>query len=315
MGPGWLRLVGAAPSAVPASWCTYDMVVASPKNVTKVGVGKDGAAIAGDICPPVPHLVVLSLSVKTVPDAKKRGHEVVAVAMVTHTAVDADGPSPEGGKYLSARTLVRPRSGEKPLPADLPMLMAKLPPGSVGREANERALLNCVLNAIAKVRGGVARGCAARASSCAARRALDAARRRTQVDPDVLVGHNILGWDLDVLLARMTATGAQQWSRLGRLRRSTPPRVSLGASGRPTHTGSLAVGRLVCDTYLAARELVRETTYTLEALAAAHLGVAKKPERDGSEWMVCPAATTSRGAHTLHALLSTRHRQARSRRC
>jgi len=39
-------------------------------------------------------------------------------------------------------------------------------------------------------------------------------------DPDVIVGHNFVGFDLDVLLHRMKNTKADHWSRIGRLRRT-----------------------------------------------------------------------------------------------
>jgi DNA polymerase alpha subunit A len=41
-----------------------------------------------------------------------------------------------------------------------------------------------------------------------------------RVDPDIIVGHNFLGFDLDVLLHRMKANHIETWSRLGRLRRT-----------------------------------------------------------------------------------------------
>ena len=41
-----------------------------------------------------------------------------------------------------------------------------------------------------------------------------------KVDPDVICGHNFLGFDLDVLLHRMKANKVEFWSRLGRLKRS-----------------------------------------------------------------------------------------------
>jgi len=42
------------------------------------------------------------------------------------------------------------------------------------------------------------------------------------IDPDVLTGHNFMGFDLDLLLQRMKATGVAgaNWSRIGRLRRT-----------------------------------------------------------------------------------------------
>lgn len=41
-----------------------------------------------------------------------------------------------------------------------------------------------------------------------------------RTDPDVIVGHNFVGFDLDVLLHRMKHTKADHWSRIGRLRRT-----------------------------------------------------------------------------------------------
>lgn len=39
-------------------------------------------------------------------------------------------------------------------------------------------------------------------------------------DPDVVVGHNFVGFDLDVLLHRLKHTKIDQWSSIGRLRRT-----------------------------------------------------------------------------------------------
>jgi DNA polymerase alpha subunit A len=44
------------------------------------------------------------------------------------------------------------------------------------------------------------------------------------IDPDVLIGHNIIGFDLDVLLHRARACGGTTWSKLGRLRLTSFPR-------------------------------------------------------------------------------------------
>lgn len=42
-----------------------------------------------------------------------------------------------------------------------------------------------------------------------------------KIDPDIVIGHNILGFGLDVLLHRMKALKMETvWSKLGRLRRS-----------------------------------------------------------------------------------------------
>ena len=60
-------------------------------------------------------------------------------------------------------------------------------------------------------------------------------------------------------------------SAIGRLRRKQLPRTGNGTGGQDTFIGVLAAGRLICDTYLSSKELLRETTYTLTNLARTQL--------------------------------------------
>ncbi|CBZ55839.1 putative DNA polymerase alpha catalytic subunit [Neospora caninum Liverpool] len=98
--------------------------------------------------------------------------------------------------------------------------------------------------------------------------------RLAAADPDILVGHNIYGSDLEILGQRCAVHGLPVWHRLSRLKRPkhvrprASPSVSSGASGRREGLdGSfgaagvwggrlLTVGRLVCDTYMQAHELL-----------------------------------------------------------
>ena len=83
----------------------------------------------------------------------------------------------------------------------------------------------------------------------------------SQVDPDVIVGHNITGNDLPILQSRIIRYKLN-WSKLGRLRRSlTLPRV-LGNDLPYT----LLCGCLCVDTYSSAKELIKEEDYSLSYL-------------------------------------------------
>jgi DNA polymerase alpha subunit A len=42
------------------------------------------------------------------------------------------------------------------------------------------------------------------------------------IDPDVIIGHDVSGFDIEVLLHRTMVNKIPNWSRLGRLRRSVP---------------------------------------------------------------------------------------------
>ena len=66
-----------------------------------------------------------------------------------------------------------------------------------------------------------------------------------------------------------------QWSRIGRLKRDAFPKLTGGGHtfGGGAGAGALKTlaGRLLCDTYLSARELVKEVDYTLSTLAGSLL--------------------------------------------
>ena len=102
-----------------------------------------------------------------------------------------------------------------------------------------------------------------------------------QIDADVLVGHNIGGFDLDVLLHRLKACKVAHWSRVGRLRRNKMPNLQSGGGnkfggGAAASAMSALAGRLLCDTYLSAREFVKEVSYTLSSLASSQLKMERR---------------------------------------
>ncbi|KAK3374895.1 hypothetical protein B0H63DRAFT_562886 [Podospora didyma] len=67
------------------------------------------------------------------------------------------------------------------------------------------------------------------------------------VDPDVIVGHQLEGVDYSILLNRLHEKKTNQWSRLGRLRRSQWP-SSIGKVGNNVFAERQVIaGRLLCD--------------------------------------------------------------------
>lgn len=55
-----------------------------------------------------------------------------------------------------------------------------------------------------------------------------------KIDPDIVVGHDIFGFDLSILIHRISANKIPHWSRLGRLRRTQMPKFTV--SGFKVHT-------------------------------------------------------------------------------
>ncbi len=70
------------------------------------------------------------------------------------------------------------------------------------------------------------------------------------------MGHNFIGFGLDILLHRMKEHGIEQWSKMGRLRRVSWPKLQAGAGGTGESTyeeRAITSGRLICDTYITAK--------------------------------------------------------------
>lgn len=85
------------------------------------------------------------------------------------------------------------RPSEEPWPLDHREALNSLKITKIERAEAERALLNLFLTKLNKI------------------------------DPDVIVGHDVASYDLDILLHRITQNKVPQWSRLGRLRRTNVP--------------------------------------------------------------------------------------------
>jgi DNA polymerase alpha subunit A len=89
-------------------------------------------------------------------------------------------------------------------------------------------------------------------------------------DPDMIIGHNFIGFDLDVLLHRMSATNNPHWSRLGRLKRTHMPKLQSGAGGMGESTFQeklITAGRLICDTYLVSKVIFPAFSQNLRGIS------------------------------------------------
>ena len=236
MGPCWLRIATPVAATAPLSWCKLEALLEFPKFVKKLADP-----------PPSPPMVVMALSIKTVLNPRSHTHEVVVASAMVQHATRVDGPTAGWERAVNHFTAVRPLGtsvgGNYPYPHDFKDIVRKDPrlARNIEITANERGLLSYFL------------------------------QRVHQTDPDVIVGHNIYGFDLDVLLTRSFENKIPLWSKLGRLRRSKRPFTGNG-SNMANIAASITCGRIIVDTYLSARELMRRTTYSMQALAESELG-------------------------------------------
>ncbi|TPX37489.1 DNA-directed DNA polymerase [Synchytrium microbalum] len=240
-GPSWIIIKDAQlKTKLPTSWCKVEVVVDDPKTISVLPPDQ-----AGDKMPP---LVVMSLNIKTVYNHQARTNEIVMASMTVFPSVKLD-ESPASIENLAAhRFSVIRQLNDVPFPVGFDKL-AQERRSKLEIQTNERALLNYMLAVLHKM------------------------------DPDVIVGHNFLGFDLDVLLHRMKAHNVSEWSRLGRLRRKEWPKLQAGAGGMGDSSFSerqIAAGRLICDTYLAAKDSVKSRSYSLTVLALSQLKVERE---------------------------------------
>ena len=234
MGPCWLKIRGHSVAERPStSWSSIEAVVSGIKGIT---VNQES--------PAPPPLNILSLSLKTCLTGNKT-HEVAVVAGNFQHNCRLDSTEEELGRNRNQQSFVilRPVEGRALSRRD-EELIKRDGRGVVTIENSERAILSLTLAKIQKL------------------------------DPDIIIGHNSFGFDLDVLSSRLTFHKISGWHRLGRLRRPkfSGPNKLWGGNSSLGLGRQLTVGRLVCDTYLSAREYVKESSYDLDTLVPKLLG-------------------------------------------
>ncbi|KAG0346298.1 DNA polymerase alpha catalytic subunit [Podila humilis] len=242
MGPCWLEIKETHMNATKISWCKSEFTINNPKHIV---------AMAENSAPPAPPLCIMSLSMRTIIDTADKSNEIVSAATSVYHEVRLDDAVETNRKIVSKEILIR-KLKTSPFPPGFDSVVERSQ-GKITKVPSEQALLNRLLIRI------------------------------NNTDPDVIVGHNFVGFDLDVLLHRMKHNKTHHWSRIGRLRRTVWPKLQSGAGGMGDTTAAekqVMAGRLMCDTYLGAKEHVRSKSYSLTQLVAMQLGI----NRDNIEY-------------------------------
>ncbi|DBA02686.1 TPA: hypothetical protein N0F65_010511, partial [Lagenidium giganteum] len=245
LGPSWLEIKNVRKSTENVSFCHYEYEVMDPKNVsTMPGIGA------------APPLTVMSLSLKSFCNPNSGKHEVVALSSITETGVSSDGGSSgvnRGSQHrISHFTAIRPLDSNVSFPdayvravQDDERFGMKQPDGMrainnerLHIEFNERAMLSYFLT------------------------------RVQMEDQDVIVGHNLHKYALDLLISRIDNHKlGGLWSKLTRLRRGRLNPMNMGEGWNEYRMDDVINGRLYCDTYVSAKELLTsQSSYSLSHL-------------------------------------------------
>jgi len=170
--------------------------------------------------PPAPPLVVASLSLKTCVNPATSLHEICVASVLVSKAVQIDGPTAKTNPDYHFSLVCPPPAGSKMLPLDFKQKVHNdaRTKATITTLPNERALLN-VLTA-----------------------------KLHLADPDVIVGHNIRGFDMDVLTHRMEQTKTKMWSKVSRFRQRKFPRAIRKAAGKVSYAGNVYCGTFEIST-------------------------------------------------------------------
>ncbi|KAM3836858.1 DNA polymerase alpha catalytic subunit [Vipera latastei] len=181
---------------------------------------------------PPPPLVIISLAMKTIQNTKTHHNEIMAATALVHHkfCLDKAPPEPPFQNYFC----VVSKPNDCIFPYDFKEIL-KQKNGKIEIATTERTLLGFLLAKIHKI------------------------------DPDVIVGHNIYGFDLELLLQRINLCKVPHWSKIGRLRRSNMPKLG-GRSGFAEKNATC--GRMVCDVEISAKELIHCKSYHLSELVS-----------------------------------------------
>ena len=203
MGPQWLTIKNPEVSNPPVSWCKIELIV--NKAMSQISLDSSQK--------PSPDFTLLSLNVKTFVNPSTKLNEIIGISCLVNSSFNFDKTNNKTKYDSHFCAITRPSSNcGVNLPYDFTPKMALKNYKKTRVEVmnSERELLNFFM---AKLH---------------------------QIDPDIIVGHDIYHFDYDLFLSRFAHYKiAMSWSKLGRLKRSGIPNKAKDKMG--------LCGRLVCD--------------------------------------------------------------------
>jgi DNA polymerase alpha subunit A len=254
-GPGWLQIqnakrreseAGATGSMV--SWCKVEYTVENYRNIAPYHEGTmlDNPKLTLPQCPP---LTVLTFLMRTTLNARTQEHEIICVCgLVTQKfGLDKGAASQSNAKQQAQSQLydsyfcALAKPSHAVFPYDMQNTIKQMQSKfKIEMCGSERALLAFLLCKI------------------------------YSLDVDIIVGHDLFGFNFDILLNRCLVNKVPHWSRLGRLKRATMPNMpnhgnKKAAFGHNSNTMNLIIqqriqtvcsGRLLCDIMISAKELL-----------------------------------------------------------
>ncbi|EAT39994.1 AAEL008247-PA [Aedes aegypti] len=185
---------------------------------------------------PPPPLVICAINVRSI--LNKSTNEISMISVLVHDRFPLNKPPPNPPFNKHFCGAARPAGTNWPhdFNAQDPKLNTK-----VTKCENERTLLNWFLSLYGTF------------------------------DPDLVVTHDVYGFQLELLCQRMMALKIPQWSRICRLKMKLP------SSKR---VDDFLVGRMICDVKTSAEELIKSRSYDLNTLCMEVLKIQDGERKD-----------------------------------
>ncbi|XP_060810527.1 DNA polymerase alpha catalytic subunit [Amyelois transitella] len=193
---------------------------AAVEKMEHITVSKNNA----DIEPPP--VVVATINMRTTTDLKTRKAKIVMISCLIHNQFPINKPPPN--PPFQQHFCVMTKCNEI-WPLDLKQAFLQYKATKLNKCDSERELLNYFMVQFWKA------------------------------DPDLVVGHDLPGFQQDLLIGNILDLHIPNWSRLGRLKRSVAPQRKFASK-------DAFLGRLVCDIKISAMELIRARSFDLNTL-------------------------------------------------
>ncbi|XP_050308740.1 DNA polymerase alpha catalytic subunit [Anthonomus grandis grandis] len=173
---------------------------------------------------PPPPLTVLTVNFRSHMNKPTNQSEILMITCVVQSnyAVDKRQPVPCFDQHFCVLTA----PSNRPLPPTIHQVLTNYKGTKVQKMNNEQALLNYFITQFHKI------------------------------DPDLVVGHNLHGYQADILAHRLIKHNISTFSKLSRLRRAQNKKLAR----------ELFTGRLVADVKISAKELIKARSYDLATL-------------------------------------------------
>ncbi|CAH0600272.1 unnamed protein product [Chrysodeixis includens] len=173
-----------------------------------------------------PPIVVATINMRTAMDPKTRKTKILMLSCLSHTnfPIHKPPPNPPFQQHFCVMTKCN-----EIWPLDLKQSLPQYKATKLTKCDTERELLNFFMVQFWKM------------------------------DPDLVVGHDLQGFQQDLLIGNILDLHIPNWSRLGRLKRAVAPQKKFAAR-------DAFLGRLVCDIKISAMELIRARSFDLDTL-------------------------------------------------